>query len=175
MSVAAPRLSIEDFHRFYDGVKPHREYWFGEATSKTVPTSLHGAVQFVLMLLLRAYGWNALPEIALKLSPDAEPIPDVIASRKKIEQPYPTKDFELCIEISAPGDLLKKLFEKGDYYLRRGVQNVWIVDPEARTAWAMTSERPEPIWIHPDGSLTADDETVIPLPQLFAEVDKILS
>ncbi len=175
MSAATSHLSLEEFHRLYDGVKPYREYWFGEAVPKPLANSLHGAVQLVLMLLLRTRGWQALPEVTLKLVANAEPIPDVVASREKIEQPYPTKPFELCIEIRSPQDSLKKLFSKGKYYLEWGVRNVWIIDPEARTAWIMTAEHPDAIWIHPDGSLTAEQDTTVSLPELFAEVDTMVT
>jgi hypothetical protein len=43
-------------------------------------------LQFLLMLFLRAGGWNAASEVTLKLVPNAEPIPDVVASRDKIER-----------------------------------------------------------------------------------------
>jgi Uma2 family endonuclease len=175
MSAATSPLSLEEFHRLYDGVKPYHEYWFGEAIPKPLANSLHGVVQFLLMLFLRAHGWNAASEVTLKLVPNAEPIPDVVASREKIEQPYPTKPVELCIEIRSPQDSLKKIFKKGKYYLSWGVRNVWIIDPEARTAWMMTSEHPEGVWIHPDGSLVADQDTLVALPELFAEVDKMVS
>jgi Uma2 family endonuclease len=175
MSAATSPLSLEEFHRLYDGVKPYHEYWFGEAIPKPLANSLHGAVQFVLMLLLRMRGWTALPEVTLKLVPNAEPIPDVVASREKIEQPYPTKPFELCVEVRSPQDSLKKLFDKGKCYLNWGVLHVWIIDPEARTAWMMTPEHPEGIWIHPGGSLIADQDTVVTLPELFAEVDKMVA
>jgi hypothetical protein len=39
----------------------------------------------------------------------------------------------------------------------------------------MTSEHPEGTWIHPDGSLMADQDTVVALPELFAELDKMVS
>jgi len=175
MSAATSPLSLEEFHRLYDGVKPYHEYWFGEAIPKSVATSLHSAVQLVLILLLRRCGWNVLPEVTLHLVPDAAPIPDVVASRQKIEQPYPTKPVEVCIEIRSPQDSLKKIFEKGKYYLSWGVRHIWIIDPEAGTAWMMTAEHPEGIWIHPDGSLIADEDTVLGLPELFAEVDKMVS
>lgn len=174
MAAATTPLTLEEFHRLYDGTKPYREYWFGEAISKPMPTSLHGVMQFVLMLMLRSRGWNTGSEVTLKLVADAQPIPDVVASRRPIEQPYPTKPFELCIEIRSPGDLLKRLFEKGSYYLSWGIQNVWIVDPEARTAWTMNNEHPEGLWVHPDGSLKIED-TSISLPELFAELDNMLS
>ena len=175
MSAAPSPISLEEFHRLYDGVKPNHEYWFGEAIPKPMANSLHGAVQLVLMLLLRVRGWTALPEVTLKLFPNAEPIPDIVASREKIEKPYPTKPVEICIEIRSPQDSLKKIFRKAKYYIEWGVRYVWIVDPEAGTAWIVTSEDPDGMWIHPDGSLTADQDTVISLPELFTEVDKMVS
>jgi Uma2 family endonuclease len=175
MSAATSPLSLEEFHRLYDGVKPYHEYWFGEAIPKPLANSLHGVVQFVLMLLLRTRGWYVASEVTLKLVPDAEPIPDVVASREKIELPYPTKPVELCIEVRSPQDSLKKILKKGQYYLSWGVRNVWIIDPEAGTAWTMTAEYPDGIWIPPDGSLTADPDIIVKLPELFAEVDKMVS
>ncbi len=175
MSAATSHLSLEEFHRLYDGVKPYHEYWFGEAVPKPLATSLHGVVQFVLMVLLRARGWYVASEVTLKLIADAEPIPDVVAGREKVQLPYPTKPMELCIEIRSPQDSLKRLFRKGNYYLDWGVRNVWIIDPEARTAWIMTAEHPDAIWIHPDGSLTAEQDTTVSLPELFAEVDTMVT
>ena len=174
MSTATSHLTVEEFHRLYDGVKPNHEYWFGEAVPKPMATILHGAVQIILGILLRARGWSAYSEVTLKLARGAEPIPDLVANRVKIDPPYPTKPFDLCIEIRSPQDSLKRLFEKGKYYLSWGVGSVWIIDPEARTAWMMTPEHPEGIWIHPDGSLTAGEGMVISLPELFAELDKEL-
>ena len=81
MATSAPHLSVEEFHRLYDGVKPYREYWFGEAVPKSIPTSLHSAIQFALMMLFRARGWKALSEVRIRIVRDAEPLPDVLASR----------------------------------------------------------------------------------------------
>jgi hypothetical protein len=46
MSAATSPLSLEEFHRLYDGVKPYHEYWFGEAIPKPFANSLHGAEIF---------------------------------------------------------------------------------------------------------------------------------
>ncbi len=174
MAAAPTPLTLQEFHRLYDDrEKPCREYWFGEVIQKPMPRFLHGAMQFIVMFLLNARGWNAFPEVRLKLHPEAEPVPDVIALRKgeKIEGPYPTKPFPLCIEILSPGDSLKRLFTKAEYYVSWGVSYVWIIDPQARTAWMLTQEKPRPHWIHPEGALRAG-ETEISLQELFAELDK---
>jgi Uma2 family endonuclease len=169
----AAHLSLEEFHRLYDGAKPAYEYWFGEAIQKPMATNLHSALQLVLAILLRARGWFAFPEATLKLVPDAAPVPDVIASREALPQLYATKPVGICIEILSPDDRLKKAMEKSKHYLAWGVQHVWIINPYSRTAWMMTSEHPDGIWVHPDGNLVAGN-TEIPLSEIFAEVDKMV-
>jgi hypothetical protein len=45
--------------------------------------------------------------------PYAQPVPDIIVSRAKIEQPYPTKPVEICVEIISPEDRLKEVIKGG--------------------------------------------------------------
>src|SRR5258708_6552642 len=117
MATTATQLTLEEFHRQYEGLKPYYEFWYGEAVAKPMPTTLHGAAQFVLMLLLRARGWKPSSEVRLKISEDFEPVPDIVASRTKLETPYPTRPVELCIEILSPEDRLSRMVEKTGHYL----------------------------------------------------------
>jgi Uma2 family endonuclease len=59
-------LSLEEFHKRYDGAKPAYEYWYGEAVQKPMPTGLHGFVQFIVMMMLRNAGWNPASEVRLR-------------------------------------------------------------------------------------------------------------
>ncbi len=163
-------LTLEEFHRLYDGAKPAYEYWYGTAVRKSVPTALHGIVQIVIALLLEKAGWKAASEVRLKIVGQAEPVPDVIAVKAKLKGRYPTEAPELCIEILSPGDTLKRALEKARTYLSWGSQGAWIIDPEQRTAWSLSQEAPEPAWIAPEGALRIGD-TAIELHALFAEVD----
>ena len=174
MSTAVSHLSIEEFHRLYDTQKPYREYWFGEAVAKSIPSSPHGAVQFAVMLLLRARGWKPSSEVRLKISGEIEPIPDVVASREKLEFPYPTKPVGICVEILSADDQLKTVFQKAGHYLAWGVGYVWIIDPDARTGWIVSQEFPEGSWVHPDSALVAGADTRILLSEIFDEVDRLV-
>lgn len=176
MATTTSHLSVEEFHRLYDDAsKPYYEYWYGEAIQKSMPTWLHGIVQFAIMLLLRDRGWRPSSEVRLRIRPEAEPVPDVIATRQTPQQPYPTQPVEICIEILSPDDRLQKVIEKGKRYLSWGIQYVWIIDPVARTAWMLTHEHPDGVWIHPEDKLSASEATEIPLLELFAEVDRLIS
>ena len=166
-------LSVEEFHRLYDGAKPAYEYWYGKAVRKSMPTVLHGIVQIAIAFLLDKAGWRTASEVRLKVVRDAEPVPDLIAVRSKFKGSYPTAAPDLCIEILSPGDTLAKALEKARVYISWGSQCVWIIDPEQRTAWNLTQGAPEPAWIPPDGALRIAD-TTIDLSAIFAEVDSKL-
>jgi Uma2 family endonuclease len=164
-------LSLEEFHKLYDGAKPAYEYWDGKAVQKSVPTILHSLLQLILGGLLRQAGWNAGSEARLKVVREAEPVPDLIAIRGKYRGRYPAAAPELCVEILSPGDSLEWAFRKAARYIQWGTECVWIIDPEKRTAWTLLKDSPEPTSIPPDGALQIR-ETTIALPALFAEVDK---
>jgi Uma2 family endonuclease len=167
-------LSLEEFHRRYDGAKPAYEFWYGAAVRKSMPTALHGVVQLLIMMLLEKAGWNTASEVRLKVAADAEPVPDVIAVRGKFKGRYPTAPPELCVEILSPNDTLSRALEKAYRYILWGTECVWIIDPEKRTAWTLSREgAPDPAWISPGGTLRIG-ETALDLPALFAEVDRKL-
>lgn len=174
MAAQLSPLSIQEFHQLYDGAKPAYEYWFGEAVQKSMPTTLHGIVQFLIATLLERAGWNTSLEVRLKIVPDAEPVPDVIAVHGKFRGAYPTAAPELCVEILSPRDTLPKALDKAKRYISWGSHCVWIIDPEKRTAWTLSREqRDQPAWIPPGGVLRSDD-TELSLELLFSEVDRKL-
>lgn len=172
MATQSAPLTLEEFHRLYDDRKPEYEYWYGRAIQKPMATLLHSFVQIALAFLLERAGWIAAPEVRLKASKDAEPVPDLMASRSKFRGRYPMKAPELCIEILSPDQRLKKITEKAKHYIDWGASDVWIIDPEKRTAWQMQSDGTF-MWVPFDGCLTAS-ETRIGLSELFQEVDRRL-
>lgn len=178
MAAAPSFLSLEQFDSLYRGEKPHFEYWFGEAVQKSMPTSLHGVFQLVLGMLLLRRGWKTSSEVRLKLSGHAEPVPDVIADRHRLQFPYPTEPFDLCIEILSPNDDLRRMFQKAAHYLDWGIGCVWIVDPERRRVYLMSTRQPTPVeLLRPSDQLVAGPEfqSVFSLEELFSEVDTVLS
>jgi len=177
MAAAQGWISLARFENLYKDQKPYYEYWFGEAIQKAMPTALHGTFQPVLAMLLFQRGWKAATEVRLKLSGVAQPVPDLIADGRRIEFPYPTEPFDLCVEILSPDDDEQVTFRKCAHYLDWHIRCAWIIDPEERKAWIMTLESPTPAEVGLSGSLTAGEgETAISLPlsELFETVDKIV-
>ena len=175
MASAAQFLPLDEFERLYEGEKPYYEYWFGEAIRKPMPTSLHGSVQILMGMLLMARGWKVASEVKLKLSPFANPVPDLIADPSPFESPYPIKPFALCIEILSPDDDLRRLFQKCAHYLDWGIRTAWIIDPDNRKAFAMTQSQTQPIELLLSDSLAAELGLSLSLHELFEQVDKLSS
>ncbi len=141
MLAAARPLTLEEFRCRYQSEKPYYEYWFGEAVQKAVPTTLHGFLQQILCTFLIMAGYRAAPEIELRIDPNWQPKPDVIASLSPIEQPYPTKPLDLVAEVLSPDDRMGQVFEKCRQYQRIGVGQIFVFDPEARIAWEWSMEK----------------------------------
>jgi Uma2 family endonuclease len=174
MATQPAPLSPDEFHRQYDGEKPYYEYWFGKAIQKPMPTWLHAAVQLILSSMLERLGWTAGPEVRLKVIKEAEPVPDIVAIHGKAQPGHQTTPPELCVEILSSKKELRYALWKGRRYLDWGTRFVWIIDPQARIAWLLTSVEGKAYEerIRREGMLTAGPDTCIALPDLFAQVDE---
>jgi Uma2 family endonuclease len=167
-AVAERKLSLQEFHARYAGEKPYFEYWDGEAIQKSVPTLLHSLIQKILVALLDAMGFDSRPEVTLRLDPTYEPIPDVIAAEGFFTEPYPTKPFEVVIEILSPDDPFARVVRKCHIYEQWGIRQVVVIDPQDRLVWSFDN-----------GSLRETDiiarrgERVVTSEELWAEVDRL--
>ena len=177
MATAPSFLTAEQFEERYGDEKPYYEYWFGEAVQKQMPYKVHSILQGLIFALLRQRGWKPGTELRLKISKRVFPVPDVTASSRPLEGPYPTEAVDLCVEILSPRDRLRKVFAKAAHYLDWGIGTVWIIDGENRRAFIMSLDHPEPTEIGLGSSLIAgsgESAVAIPMRELFDELDKDL-
>ena len=80
MAAVGELLTLEEFRAQYTGdIKPNYEYWFGNAIQNSVPTSPHGILQFLLMMVLHRPGFCTGSKIEPWIDPNWQPKPDVIA------------------------------------------------------------------------------------------------
>jgi Uma2 family endonuclease len=161
-------ISVEEYLRRTE--KPYCEYADGVLHSKARPTKNHAVIQYLLLVLLRKQGFEALPEVTVRLSPTKFLIPDVIAART-IQGPYPTEPVLLCVEILSPEDRLGAMLAKCEQYHAWGVPYCWVIDPEKLTAWQYHSGR-EPERAELSGVLKAG-ELSVPLEELFSELGQV--
>jgi Uma2 family endonuclease len=165
MSASGPALvSLQEYLRRTE--KPYCEYVDGILLPKSLATTQHAWVQYLLVMLLRRQGADALFEVTVRLSDTRFLIPDVIAA-PTIRSPYPTEPVQLCVEILSHDDRLGAMLAKCEQYHSWGVPFCWVVDPEKQTAWQYHAGR-EPERLEKGGVLQAG-ELSVRLEDLFSE------
>jgi len=157
-------VSVEDYLRRTE--KPYYEYVDGVLYPKAMATTLHALVRFMLQVLLRRQGVEALGDVHVRLSPTKYLIPDVIAT-SKLEHPYPAEPVLLCVEILSPEDRVEATLAKCEQYHTWGVPFCWVIDPEKQTGWQYHSGS-EPERVERGGTLTAG-ELSVRLEDLFSD------
>ncbi len=142
-SISAPPLTFEEFEQRYAGTSRAVEYWHGEVVEKAVPTWLHAALQQLIAEILIRLGYKAGPEVDLRLSKQFAPRPDVMAGRRSIQTRYPTEpgEVEIVVEILSPDDKMALVLAKCEEYVRIGIEQVYVADPESETAWIWNRQR----------------------------------
>jgi Uma2 family endonuclease len=86
--------------------------------------------------------------------------------------PYPTKPFEIAIEILSPPDPAQYLFRKCRLYAQWGIQHIVVLDPEDRTAqqWNRARQSLEPI-----SEIAIEGRTPISVSRIWEELDRDLA
>jgi Uma2 family endonuclease len=163
------RLSPDEFCERYAGEKPYFEYWNGEPVQKSMPTRLHSLIQEILVRMLRSMGFDAGQEIEIRLDPAYRPVPDVIASQRKLRDPYPTEPFDVVVEILSPEDSFSRMMQKCRLYEKWGIRRIAVIDPATRKIWAFSNGsacEADTIARHGERILTARE--------LWEEADRLL-
>lgn len=157
-------VSVEEYLRRSE--KPNSEYVDGVLHPKPMPTTTQGRIRKWTILSLEKQGVEALPEVTLRLSASKFLVPDVVASARRIEDPYPTEPVLLCVEILSPEDRPGSMLAECEQYHAWGVPFCWVIDPEKQTAWEYHNGA-DPIHVERGGILRAGELT-LRLDELFA-------
>lgn len=156
--------SVEEYLRLSE--KPTCEYRDGVLYPKAMPAKFHSELEFMLVLMLRKLGLEAVHELTVRLSPTKYLVPDVVAA-PVLQNPYPTEPVLLCCEILSPEDRLGTMLAKCEEYHAWGVPYCWVIDPVKRTAWEYHAGA-EPVRV--SGALRAG-EYAAGLDELFSAID----
>jgi Uma2 family endonuclease len=109
-------------------------------------------------------------EWRIRICPTRYRVPDVCLIVQKTGERILTSPPHVIIEILSPEDRLTRFRRRIDDYVKFGVRNVWLIDPEERRAWYCTA----------DGMIEAKDfilratdpEVVLPLQEIFRAIDE---
>ena len=132
----AYRVSMEEYLR--TSYRPDVEYINGELKGKSLVTPAHGKAQTLLGVWFwqhrHEWGIWAAVEARTQVDPDRVRLPDfVVVVRTNREKAALTQPPLAAIEVLSPTDSYKDLKARATDLASMGVQNVWLIDPEART------------------------------------------
>jgi Uma2 family endonuclease len=167
-------ISVDQYlHTVY---RPDCDYVDGAVMERNVGEFQHSMIQGILIRMLydcaRLLPIRVVPELRMRVSRTRFRIPDIcVMLKEQRPEPVLTTAPLLCIEILSPEDRMSRVIERVREYLDFGVNHVWVVDPENRTAYSYAKHEGREV---NDRLITANPEISISLGDLFAELDEAL-
>jgi Uma2 family endonuclease len=155
---------------------PDREFVDGRIEERSLGEKEHSLIQRYLTVLFylkrSAWGVEVFPELRTQTHARRFRVPDVLVTRSddKFER-YVTHPPLIAIEILSPEDTLVAMRAKAAEYREFGIQNIWIIDPDARIAYGYSDRGVEKLH---SGELTVPGTPIrVVLSELFAELDQL--
>jgi Uma2 family endonuclease len=167
-------ISVDEY--LSTGYEPDCEYEDGVIVERNVGEFEHSFLQAILAMIFNAsmdaWGVFALTEQRVQVTPSHFLVPDLCVLRFG----EPTEDIlthppVIAIEIMSPEDTLRRAAKKSAEYLKFGIENVWVIDPNARVGYRGGSKGLERI---SGGEFAVSGTSIlIQISDLFARLDKI--
>jgi len=139
-------MSVDEYLKTtFEG--PDCEYLEGEVVERNMGELPHGDLQLNLGHLLRQFrsrlGIRVVSEIRIQISPRRYRVADLAAWRDdNIGTSIPTVPPFLVVEILSPEDRMVRMLPKIQEYLAHGVEWIWVIDPEEKSALCFSRENP---------------------------------
>lgn len=162
-------MDVDEYlHTSFDGADC--EYLDGEVVQRNMGELEHGDVQGTLYRLLWAFraalGIRVAPEVRIRISPTRYRIPHISLWRDdNIGTGIPSVVPFLAVEILSPEDRMTRMLLKIKEYLAAGIEFVWVIDPEEKSA--LIFSRNDPAGTQSDILRTSNPDIEIPLSAAF--------
>ncbi len=139
------RVSIEEY--LNTSYRPDVEYIDGELRPKNSTTEIdpmvqwvHGRLQHLISMWFGQHEeeWDLLVavEVRTRISPSIYRLPDVVIVRSAPEGGEIIEPPLIVVEVLSPRDTYAETERRARNYLDMGIKNIWLIDPETRTARA---------------------------------------
>ena len=168
-----PYVTVEEYLR--TSYRPDCDYMDGRVEERNVGEHDHGYLQLLLGVLFTnnrdAWGVRAVTDVRTQVSPNHFRVPDLSVLRADApKERILTHPPLIVIEILSPEDRLSRFQDRIDDYLAFGVEHIWIIDPERRSAWKASSAG---LLLVQNGELVVEGTPIrVDLTEIFAELDR---
>ncbi len=146
----------------------------GQLREKPMPTTLHAFVQAMIVhwFAMHMEEWTVmpLPEVRTRVASSNFRLPDVAVARlgpirSKTQDEPPL----IAIEVLSPEDRFTELRDRASDLSRMGVAHVWLIDPEAREAFAWEGPK-EKSWLPADRLAVSGTAVYLDLDWLWSKI-----
>jgi Uma2 family endonuclease len=165
-------ISVEDY--LNTTYRPDVDYVDGEIEERNLGEFDHGDLQTAISTFLRLHqkdwGVRVVVETRTRVSSTRFRIPDVCVLDASLERErIITHPPLLCVEVLSPRDTLKSMRKRAQDFFDMGVKNIWIFDPETRTAHACTASS---MTGHKTGALRVPNTRIaLSVEEIFSTLD----
>ncbi len=171
------RVSIEEY--LNTSYRPDVEYIDGELRPKNSTLEEDPMVQWIharLQAFIASWfdrhedEWDVLVavEARTRISPSIYRLPDVVVVRNAPEGGEIIEPPLIVVEILSPRDTYAETQRRARDYRDMGIENLWIIDPDTRTARACKAET----WKEVTRFIVEGSPIYLDMPALFARLDK---
>jgi Uma2 family endonuclease len=174
LPIAEGLVPLEEYlSRCYE---PDCEYDDGLMVERKVGEFEHSFVQAILAMVfnqnMEIWGVYALTEQRVRIAPRKYRIPDVCVLRRSApREKILTLPPLIAIEILSPEDRMRRIEAKAAEYLEFGIEHIWIIDPNRRSAWRGTVKGLEKI---ESGVFSIPDSPILLRPtEIFDRLDTL--
>jgi Uma2 family endonuclease len=168
-----PFVTVEEYLK--TSYRPDCEYLDGRIEERNLGEYDHGYLQLQLGTLFTnnrdSWGVRTVTDVRTQVSRSHFRVPDVSVLRADApKERIITHPPLIVIEILSPEDRLSRFQDRIDDYLGFGIENIWIIDPERRSAWTASASG---LHLARNGELTVPETPIrVVLSELFAELDR---
>ncbi len=156
--------------------RPDCEYVDGRIEERNLGEYDHGLLQLILGNLFMnnrdAWKIRAVTDVRTQVRSTRFRVPDLSVLRAGApKEQIITHPPLIVIEILSPEDRLSRFQGRIEDYLNFGVENIWIIDPESRTAYIATADGLHPV--RANELVVPETPIRVVLSDMFAELDRV--
>jgi Uma2 family endonuclease len=165
-------MTLEEY--LHTAYSPDCEFVDGRIEERNLGELSHSLLQTELAFWFRSHrdDWNirTMAELRTRVSERRVRIPDVMVTHNDgAKDPVRQLPPLIAIEVLAPDGRLPRLLIRLADFLKLGTENIWVFDPEERTAMVYTETV---LRLVEESRLTVANTSIyIDLPELFACLD----